>query len=196
MEPIGHLALALLFALPAWVLWDGRTGAAFVGFVLAAATLPDVDMVLMRAGAPVKHHGVTHTLVFVVGVAIVAGVVALALFRPMLRRWWRLTEDETVRAGTIELFVAGGLLLGGVSHLIGDMLASDGYEPIEPLWPVVGAEVEFPVAHYTSPWLNGVLLVVALALHLAVVLAGTFPLEHRFRHWRTGSDTDDPASSD
>ena len=196
VEPIGHLALALLFALPAWILWDGRTGAAFVGFVMATATLPDVDIVLQRMGFPVKHHGVTHTLVFVVGVALVAGVLALAVLKPTLERWWRHTEDEAVSAGTIELFVVGGFVLGGASHLLGDMLASDGYEPVEPLWPLVGAEIEFPVAHYTSPWLNGVLLAVAVTLHAAVVLSGTFPLEHRFRSWRTEPETGDSAGSD
>lgn len=197
VEPIGHLALALLFALPAWVLWDGRTGAAFVGFVLASSTIPDVDIVLMRRGFPIEHHTVTHTLAFVLVLAAVAGLVALAVLKPTLQRWWRLTEDETVRKGTIELFVAGGLVLGGVSHLLGDMLAGDRYQAIEPLWPLVQTPIEFPVAHYTSPWLNGVLLAVAVALHLGMVASGTFPLEHRFRHWRseltdgaTGSSSD------
>lgn len=184
VEPIGHLALALLFALPAWILWDGRTGAAFVGFVLVTSTLPDVDIVLMRRGFPIEHHGVTHTLLFVLVVAAVAGGLALAVLKPTLQRWWRLTEEETVQAGTIELFVAGGLVLGGASHLFGDVLAGDRYQAIEPLWPLVQEPVEFPLAHYTSPWLNGVLLVVALSLHGAVLASGTFPLDHRFRHWR------------
>lgn len=194
VEPIGHLALALVFALPAWILWDGRTGGAFVGFVLAASTLPDVDIVLMRRGVPIQHHTVTHTVTFVALVAAVGTLLAVATLRPTLRRWWRLTEDEPVRRGTIALFAGGGLLPGGVSHLLGDVLADDGYEPIEPLWPLVGAEIEFPLAHYTSPWLNGILRAVAVALHVAVVLSGTFPLEHRFRHWRR-EDHDDPGDA-
>jgi hypothetical protein len=181
----GHLAMALLFALPAWILWDGRTGGAFVAFVVATSTLPDLDLVLQSLGLPVKHHGVTHTLVFVVGFAVVAGSVAVAVLRPTLKRWWRLTEDETIPKGTIYLFVTGGLTLGGLSHLFGDLLVADWAEPIEPLWPFVGAEIEIGVAHYTTPWLNGVLLVVAVVLHLAVLVSGTFPVEHRFRRWRT-----------
>lgn len=184
VEPIGHLATALLFALPAWILWDGRTGAAFVGFVLAAATTPDVDIVLMRQGFPIQHHTVTHTITFVLGLAAAGGLLAVAVLKPTLQRWWRLTEDETVRRGTIALFVSAGLVLGGVSHLFGDMLAGDGYEPIEPLWPLVQEPIEFPLAHYTSPWLNGGLLVVAVALHGTVIVSGAFPLEHRFQHWR------------
>lgn len=44
----------------------------------------------------------------------------------------------------------------------------------------------------TSPWLNGVLFVVTAGAHVAIVASGTFPLEHRFRHWRvelTGDET-------
>lgn len=182
--PLGHLAMALLFALPAWILWDGRTGGIFVAFVLVTSTLPDVDLVLKGMGFGVKHHGVTHTIVFVVLVGVLAGLVAVAVFRPMLQRWWLLTEEEAIQRGTLYLFVTGGFILGGLSHLLGDMLAGDSYEPIEPLWPVIGTEVEFPIAHYTSPWLNGILLVIAVALHLGVVYSGLFPLEHRYRHWR------------
>lgn len=184
VEPVGHLAMALLFALPAWILWDGRTGGAFVAFVLATSTLPDVDLVLKGMGFGVKHHGVTHTILFVVVVGVVAGLLAVPVLRSTLHRWWRLTEDETIQRGTTYLFVIGGFVLGGLSHLLGDMLAGDGYEPIEPLWPVIGTEVEFPIAHYTSPWLNGILLLVAVGLHLAVIYSGLFPVEHRYRHWR------------
>lgn len=180
----GHLAMALLFALPAWILWDGRTGGVFIAFVLAASTLPDVDLVLQSMGFGVKHHGVTHTILFVVVVGSIGGLLAVALLRPTLQRWWQLTEEETIQRGTLYLFVAGGFILGGLSHLFGDMLAGDSYEPVEPLWPVIGTEVEFPIAHYTSPWLNGILLVVAVFLHLAVIYSGLFPLEHRYRHWR------------
>ena len=181
---VGHIAMALLFALPAWILWDGRTGGAFLAFVLATSTLPDVDLVLQSMGFGVKHHGVTHTILFVVVFGGIAGLLATAVLKPTLQRWWRLTEEETIQRGTMYLFVAGGFVLGGLSHLFGDMLAGDSYEPIEPLWPVIGTEVEFPIAHYTSSWLNGILLLVAIGLHLAVIYSGLFPLEHRYQHWR------------
>lgn len=182
--PLGHLAVALLFALPAWILWDGRTGGIFVAFVMVTSSLPDVDLLLQDMGFAVKHHGVTHTILFVVMFGALAGLLAIAVLRPTLQRWWRLTEEETIQRGTLYLFVAGGFILGGLSHLFGDMIAGDSYEPVEPLWPVIGTEIEFPIAHYTSAWLNGILLVVAVALHLAVVYSGLFPLEHRYRHWR------------
>lgn len=181
---MGHLAMGLLFALPAWILWDGRTGAAFVTFVVATSTLPDLDLVLQTLGLPVKHHGATHTVTFVLGFAAVAGIVAVAVLRPVLRRWWRMTERETVRKGTIYLFAAGGFALGGLSHLFADMLAADAAEPIEPLWPIVEEPVAIDAIYYASPWLNLGLLIGATTLHLAIVTSGVFPIEHRFRNWK------------
>jgi hypothetical protein len=176
--------MGLLFALPAWILWDGRTATAFIVFVLLTSKLPDLDLVLQGLGLPVKHHGVLHTVVFVVGFSVVAGAVAVAVLRPVLRRWWRLTEDETVRNGTIYLFVTGGLVLGGLSHLFADMLAADPYEPIEPLWPLVQEPFPIHVLHYTSLWLNLGLFILATALHAVVIVSGAFPVEHQFRRWK------------
>lgn len=183
VQLLGHLAMGLLFALPAWILWDGRTAVAFIAFVLSTVTLPDLDLILQNLGLPVKHHGAIHTVVFVVGFAAIAGFVAVAVLRPVLRRWWRMTEDEDVRKGTIYLFVTGGLALGGLSHLFADMLGADQYEPIEPLWPVVEESIAIHIAHYASPWLNLGLLIVAVSLHLIVITSGAFPIEHRFRRW-------------
>lgn len=183
-ELLGHVAMGLLFALPAWALWDGRTAGAFVAFVLLTSKLPDLDLKLQDLGLPVEHHGVLHTVVFVVGFSLVAGAVATAVLRPVLRRWWRLTEDETVRTGTVYLFVTGGFVLGGLSHLFADALAADPYEPIEPLWPFFREPVTMHVVHYTSTALNLGLLIVAVLLHAAVLASGAFPLEHQFRRWK------------
>lgn len=183
-EVIGHAAFALLFALPAWIFWDGRTGAAFVASVLATSTIPDQDLWVRDYVSFVEHHGVMHTVVFVVGVAIVAGAVAVAVGTPTLKRWWRLTEDERVQKSTLYLFVTSAFALGGLSHLVADVLADDAYQQVEPFWPVVRNEVHVGIGHYTSPWLNGFLLAVAVALHAAVLLSGQFPIEHRFRRMR------------
>lgn len=183
-EPIGHVAFALLFALPAWIFWDGRTGGAFVAFVLATATIPDLDLYVRHYLSFVEHHGVMHTVVFVVALAIVAGFLAAAVATPTLKRWWRLTEDERVDARTIQLFVTGAFALGGLSHLVGDIMADDSYQKIEPFWPILRTEVHLGVEPYTSPWLNGFLLVLAVALHVTVVFSGQFPLDTRFRRMR------------
>jgi hypothetical protein len=62
--------MALLWALPAWVRWDGRVNLAFIGFTFATAMLPDLDLVL-RSVLPITHHGITHTVLFVVALALV-----------------------------------------------------------------------------------------------------------------------------
>lgn len=178
----GHLAMGLLFALPAWILWDGRLSAAFVAFVVATVMVPDLDLVLHDLGLPVKHHGVLHTVVFVVAFAAVAGLLAATVLRPVLVRWWYESEDDPVRRGTIYLFVAGGLALGGLSHLFADMLGADRYEPIEPLWPVVGEPIAIDVAHYTATWLNLGLLVLAVVLHFVLFSLDALPLDHRYRY--------------
>ena len=55
---MGHVAMGLLFALPAWYRWEGRLPLAFVGFVLTTVVLPDVDLVLSGVVPGVHHHGV------------------------------------------------------------------------------------------------------------------------------------------
>lgn len=193
-ELLGHLAMGLLFALPAWMLWDGRTAVAFIAFVVSTSKLPDLDLALQNLGLPVKHHGVTHTVLFVFVFAVIVGLVAVTVLRPVLQRWWRLTEDETVQKGTLYLFVTGGLALGGLSHLFADMVAADSYEPIEPFWPVVQESYAIHVVHFTSPWLNIGLLIVATGVHVVVVASGLFPIEHRFREWKRQFPTGGPES--
>ncbi|MFC7154108.1 metal-dependent hydrolase [Halomarina halobia] len=169
VDVLGHLALALLLALPAWIVWDGRVSLAFVGTVLATAMLPDVDLVLRHVVPTVEHHGVTHTVLFVVIVSAVAGVLAETVDTSVLERWWRESEGHAVSDGAIFPFVTGGFLLGGLSHLFGDVLsAPDVSEPVEPLWPFLDKPISIDVLYYTSPWWNLGLLVVALSLHLAL----------------------------
>lgn len=183
VQPLGHVAVGLLFALPAWLLWDGRTGMAFVVFVLMTSRLPDIDLALQALGLPVKHHGATHTVVFVLGFAVVAGFILTAPLRPVLRRWWRMTEGEDVNRDTIYAFVTGGLALGGLSHLLADALAADWAEPIEPFWPILQTSIEIGVISYDSFWANLGLLIVAIGLHLPLFASEIVPLETRFGNW-------------
>lgn len=183
VQLLGHFAVGLLFALPAWILWDGRTSLAFVAFVLATSRLPDIDLRLQALGLPVKHHGVTHTVVFVLGFAVVAGFLLTAVLSPLLRRWWQTSEGEDVNRETIYAFVVGGLTLGGLGHLLADALASDWAEPIEPFWPIFQTSIEIGVVSYDSIWVNLGLLIIAVGLHLPLVATDVFPLETRFREW-------------
>lgn len=177
----GHLAMGLLFALPAWVLWDGRVSAAFVALVLTTVTLPDLDLVAQDLGLPVEHHGAMHTVAFVVAFAAIAGLVAVVVLRPVLE-WRRDGDDDPLRRGTIYLFVTAGFALGGLSHLFADVLGADTYPDIEPFWPIVEEPIAIDVAHYTATWLNAGLLVVAVALHLVLFSLEAVPVDHRYRY--------------
>ncbi|WP_123538976.1 metal-dependent hydrolase [Halosimplex salinum] len=166
---MGHVAMGLLFALPAWFRWDGRLPVAFAGFVLTTVMLPDVDLVLEVLFPAVEHHGVTHTVVFVAGVALVVGSLAGVLLAPRVEQVWQTSDGVRVTRRTLTEFVTGGLLLGGLSHVFADMLsAPDIADPIEPLWPFVNQPISFDVIYYSSIWWNLGLLVLAVVLHLAL----------------------------
>lgn len=177
---MGHLAMGLLASSVAWFVWDGRTSLAFVGFTASTTMLPDVDLLLSRYLQTVHHHGVTHTLLFVTVVALLAGQVVTAVADPLFRRWYAETEDVRLTEREVTLFVTGGLLVGGVSHILADMLsAPDIAQPIEPLWPFFDKPISVDVIYYSSIWWNLGLLLVALALHLALFASDSLPLESR-----------------
>jgi len=164
-----HVAMGLLFALPAWYRWEGGLPLAFVGFVLTTVMLPDVDLVLSGVVPGVHHHGVTHAIVFVTAVALVLGPPAAAVLTPGVHRRWFPDRDVQITRRTVGEFVTAGLLVGGLSHVFADMLsAPDIADPIEPLWPFVDHAISFDVIYYSSIWWNLGLLVVAGALHLAI----------------------------
>ena len=183
---MGHIAVGLLFALPAWFVWDGRTALAFVGFVLSTVMLPDIDLLLRHFIPTVHHHGVTHTVVFVVLVAVVAGVLVARVVMPVLERWWVESENRLVAERTVYLFVTGGLLLGGLSHLFVDMLsAPDIAPPIEPLWPFLDKPISVDLIYYSSIWWNLGLLAVAVAVHLLLAYLDAFPVVDPVRTGKT-----------
>lgn len=168
---MGHVAMGLLFSTPAWFIWRGRVRLSFIGFVLATVMLPDIDLLLHRVVPAVDHHEVTHTVVFVVAVAVVVGLLVSHGFMPVLERWWLASEHHPASRATIRRFVVGGLLLGGLSHLFADTLsAPDIAQPIEPLWPVFDQPISVDVIYYSSIWWNLGLLVVAVLIHLALAV--------------------------
>lgn len=173
-----HIAMALLWAIPAWFVWDSRVSAAFILFVLSTAMLPDVDLVLQGVIPGVEHHGVTHTVVFVVGLSVIGGTISAMVFASTLRTWWLRSEDHPVSGETVSLFVIGGLLLGGFSHLFADMLsAPDVAPPIKPLWPLVSEPISLDVIYYSSVWWNLGLMIVATVTHLLWRLSTSFRSE-------------------
>jgi len=179
VDILGHLAMGLLWAIPAWFLWDGLVSVAFIGGTTVAALLPDVDLWIQRlAPALIHHHGFTHTVVFVVAVSLAAGGLVAAAFAGPLGRWVpgdRYTSDHSFALA----FLA--VLVGGCSHLFADMLsAPDIAQPIEPFWPLFDKPVAFELIWYNAPLWNVGLFIVAVLIHL--VLASIIePLDHPYR---------------
>lgn len=165
---LGHLAMALLVSLPAWVFWDGRVTLTFVGLSLPAAMLPDVDRYLPW----VAHYGPTHTVAFVTAVALVAGAVIAVAAERLLTRWWVEDEGRFPNRSTIYAFAVGALLVGGLSHLLADLLSAGAMpRPIEPFWPFLErpATVQL-VREFTEPAWNVSLLIIAVTAHVGLFL--------------------------
>lgn len=180
VDVLGHFGMALMWALPAWFIWDGRVSLAMVALTLTTAMLPDVDLVLRDVMA-VHHHGVTHTVVFVLTVALIAGALVEYGFGSFLKRKWLKAKGYTVSKGALFVFIAGGFTLGGFSHIFADMLsAPDISTPIEPLWPLIDKPWSIDVIWYANPWWNEGLLIVAVLLHIAAAYLDVH-VEHPFR---------------
>lgn len=179
VDVAGHIAMGMLWAIPAWFLWDEQTSLGFIAIVALAALLPDIDLWIEKVlPAVVHHHGVTHTVVFVVAFGfVVAGIVATTLTGFIDQR----VDSEHFSSSSLFMFVFGGIVLGGFSHLFADILsAPDIAQPIEPFWPVYNQPVIVDVIWYNSPVWNIGLLTVAVLLHLAIAYA-VKPYEHSYR---------------
>lgn len=183
VDVMGHFAMGLLWAAPAWILWDGRVSAAFVGLTLATAMLPDVDLVLSQY-LPIAHHGITHTVVFVLGVALAAGAVVEWGLRSRIERAWLRAEGHGLSTGALFAFVFGAFALGGLSHLFADVLsAPDVSQPLEPFWPLITDPLVVDLIWYNAVWWNAVLLAVALVIHIGLAYLD-LDVEHPYRIYR------------
>lgn len=173
VDLVGHLAIALLWVLPVWFLWEARLSVAFVALALVAAPVPDVDVFL-----PIARNGATHSISFVVVVALTAGAAIAVVAERALTRWWFEDEGRVPARSTLYVFAAGGLFVGGVSHLVGDLLGSTSTaDGVAVLWPALGqrfstASVE-PLGDLE---VQSALLVVALTVHV-----GLFVVERESR---------------
>lgn len=161
VDVLGHVAMGLLWAVPVWFFRERRTSLAFIGFVLLAVMLPDVDLYLPG----IAHHGVTHTVLFVAITSLLGGALIAPMATPVLRRWWR--RSEPVSKASVYRFIVIGLLLGGLSHLFIDMLSAGtgGNPPLEPFWPFFKGPFSIDFIYYSSFRWNGGLLAVALVVH-------------------------------
>lgn len=175
----GHLAFGLLFALPAWYVWDDRVSVGFVALAAVAALLPDIDLWLtMLFPAEIHHHGVTHTVLFAVGASLVIGAIVAGLLRRQVDRW---VGDEQFNARRLFVVATLAVLTGALSHLVADMLsAPDVSTPIEPFWPFFAKPWSIDLLWYNATWINYGFFTVMVVTHLALAYLTT-PPEQRHR---------------
>lgn len=171
VTPLGHAGLALVVATPAWLLGTRRRTVTFVGLVLGAALLPDVDVWV----ATLAHHGITHTVTFVAAVALTGGLVAMA--GRLLGGPRRPSDAPAGSPAGAFGFSVTALLGGGLSHLLADAVTTTPPgPPIRPLAPFLDWPVSWELVFYADPVANVGPLAVGLAVHLVVAyrdLAGS-----------------------
>jgi inner membrane protein len=88
-------------------------------FILAAsllASLPDIDLSLMKKGVKIHHRGPTHSILFAIICGLIMALLAQFLFSTLIH--------------VIIGFLAG--FIGIISHLLGDLLT---FMALKPLWP-------------------------------------------------------------
>jgi len=179
VDVMGHLAMALLWALPAWFVWHDRVSAVFVAFAVFVAPIPDGDKYLAMAFPDsFHHHGLTHTVVFAVAAALVIGALAAWLLTDRVDEW---VDHENFDASSTFVFATGAVLVGLLSHVFADMLsAPDISTPIEPLWPVVDGSWGLDLIWYNNPLWNVGFLAVMLLAH-GVLAYSAFKVDHPYR---------------
>ncbi|MFD1512692.1 metal-dependent hydrolase [Halomarina rubra] len=168
VDVLGHLGMALIWLSPCWLFIDDqRTAVTVLAVGFWFGMLPDTDLVLSSIDAlGVHHHGVVHTVLFVVLAAATVGpLLGLAMRRLFGDTKW-LSSEAAARAvplGVVVVFVTG------LSHLFADTLsAPDKSTRLEVLWPLVeGPVVYVDVLYYKSFWATIALFVGGLAFNAA-----------------------------
>lgn len=143
MQSPGHIGLALLFAAPAWLVFDQfRAGLAFSALAALTGMFPDLDIYVMRY-VFIEHHGVMHSLAFLVPAALVLGGIFTGGYLAV--------RDDHPAATTVFAFVTVALFTGMVAHMVGDILTSpDIAPPIKPLYPLVDSRFVLDAAFVKS----------------------------------------------
>lgn len=175
MESPGHLGLALLVATPVWFLAEPRISLAFVALVVSTAMLPDVDLLLTQL-LPIAHHGITHSLLFVVGAALALGALATGAVKLVEAH----VDTDLPGIGWTFGFTTLGFGTGAAAHLLGDFLTTpDVAPPIMPFQPFTEATVILDIAYVYSPVWNLGLLAVGAVLNAVLWARSTGPVHGR-----------------
>lgn len=166
MYPLGHYGMALLFAAPSALVLSKRQSVLFTAFVLAAAMLPDMDLLLPLT----HHHGGMHTIAFAIVGSITVGLAftaAVGTCRMALRG--RL-ETPLLSEWTLIRLSSSAFAVGIASHIVADVLVIPiGDNPVEPFWPVSHHVVSFWLVYPGEPLWNKGLFLMGLLAQAAVV---------------------------
>ena len=144
MQSPGHIGLALLFAAPAWLVFNQfKAGLAFSALAALTGMFPDLDIYVMRY-VFIEHHGLMHSLTFLIPAALVLGGVVTG-------GYLAVRDDDHPAAASVFAFVTVALFVGMFSHMVGDVLTSpDIAPPIKPLYPVVDSRFVLDAAFVKS----------------------------------------------
>ncbi|MFB1064362.1 metal-dependent hydrolase [Natrinema sp. H-ect4] len=181
VEPIGHAATALLFAVPAWFLWGRRPAVTFTVLTQVTSVLPDVDIYLREyfSHPLLQHHGITHTIPFMLVVGAVFGAVAARVLMPFLNAT-RLIHSDSITPSTTFVFTTGAFWAGGISHVLVDLLSAKPDAAVAPLWPLYRGDVIVNIVAYDSTPVNLGLILTAVVLHVGLYRAERYPYETRW----------------
>lgn len=166
MQSPGHIGLALLFAAPAWLVFDGaKKSLAFTALAALTGMAPDADLVLMKYFF-IEHHGLTHSFLFIVPAALVLGAIAAGVYLAV-----RDDGPNRASAAAVFGFAALGLFTGMFAHVTGDFLTTpDIAPPIKPLYPVLEARIVGDVAFVKSKLWNLGLLALGIVVQVGLAL--------------------------
>ena len=161
MYPLGHYGLALILAAPVAYVLGRRAGTVFAMFVLVTALLPDLDLVIPG----LEHHGLTHTVAFVVLTPPVIGVLVTVIYG-LYRSTRGDARHPILDVPRVLVWATLGSFLGLASHLLADLLLVVPVTPISPLAPFDDRVVVFDVFRVGNVWRNLSLFALGLALNI------------------------------
>lgn len=162
----GHVGMALLLVSPVWFKLATRESVGIAILATMTAMLPDSDLVA-RHFIDIQHHGIFHTVFFVVPVCFVLALVVTWFYETY---GWQYVDRENRPAPRTALWVSfGAFLVGGFAHLVGDALTSPDVAPaIQPFYPLSDWTMSVDIFWVYNPVVNLGTLALAIAVHVAL----------------------------
>ncbi|WP_338727294.1 metal-dependent hydrolase [Haladaptatus sp. DJG-WS-42] len=146
----GHVGFALALSVPVWLKFGRKESLLFLALAAPTALLPDADLFL-RAGFPVEHHGITHTVRFAATLALVLGGLTATVVAPLLRRRIDRYLGAQPETGQVFAFSALAVFTGASTHLVADSFSvPDIAPPVKPFLPVSDTPVIIDVICYDA----------------------------------------------